>query len=99
MTVLVLKKDLDCQKCSARKKEVHGYYGLPEGDTRWEFEGEFLNICPARLVTLQSLQLIDAYFFFNKQILPHEGGYLDQTYPFVQAMRTISTEMANDAEQ
>jgi hypothetical protein len=54
----------------------------------WEFSR-----CPRSLVTIESIEYLNAYMFFAKGFLPNPGGWLDQPLKFIQAMRIIEQEM------
>jgi hypothetical protein len=54
----------------------------------WEFSR-----CPRSLVTIKSIEYLNAYIFFTKGFLPNPGGWLEQPLKFIQAMRLIEQEI------
>lgn len=57
-------------------------------------DGEDLYRCPVFLVTKETTELLEAFSMLERNILPVNGGWLDQSALYVEAMRCISKEVA-----
>ena len=60
----------------------------------WKIGDEEFSRCPRSLVTVNSVEYLNAYIFFEKRYLPNPGGWLDQPLKFIQAMKIIEREIA-----
>jgi hypothetical protein len=73
---------------------------------RWQIGCYSSSRCPIKELTEDGIMYLGYYKRYKKGILPINGGWLDQTQTFVEAMDIISKEasavekqMQKDAEQ
>ena len=79
---------LDCHRCTEQLQEVRGCHGFEPrmiGDI--EIRG-----CPAKAVTAESWELWEAFDFYNKNLFPYPGTYMDQPAAYMTAMKIIERE-------
>jgi hypothetical protein len=60
----------------------------------WEFSR-----CPRSLVTINSVEYLNAYIFFEKGYLPNPGGWMHQPLKFIQAIKIIEREIIKLKEE
>jgi hypothetical protein len=60
----------------------------------WKIGDEEFSRCPRGLVTINSIEYLNAYIFFKQGFLPNPGGWLEQPLKFIQAIRIIEREIA-----
>jgi hypothetical protein len=65
----------------------------------WKIGDEEFSRCPRSLITIKSIEYLNAYIFFEKGFLPNPGGWLDQPLKFIQAMRVIAAEVIKIKEE
>jgi hypothetical protein len=70
----------------------------PTATPQFEFEGENLDQCPMKFLKRQSLQYMRHFRFFQMGWLPQEGGIMDQTAKFVEAMEYLGIQFAKVKE-
>jgi len=65
----------------------------------WKIGDEEFSRCPRSLITIKSIEYLNAYIFLEKGFLPNPGGWLDQPLKFIQAMRVIAAEVIKIKEE
>ena len=60
---------------------------------RWEIGRYKLKRCPIKERTQEGLEYLESYKFYKIGKLPMQGGWLDQTQTFIEAMRIIDKEV------
>ena len=63
-----------------------------------EFEGEETGACPLTLVEDDTGQTLQMYSYHLKGLLPVQGGVLDQTSQYLQAMSVIAQAVEENQE-
>ncbi len=58
-------------------------------------DGERYFRCPLRIITRQTAEMLRYFRFYNDGYLPVEGGMLDQSAKFVQAIEIILSEVSD----
>ena len=55
---------------------------------------KYAGICVLSLISHEEMQLFqDVMRFLNQNVLPYEGGFLDQPAPFCQAVDVVAAEL------
>jgi hypothetical protein len=65
----------------------------------WKIGDEEFSRCPRGLVTITSIEYLNAYIFFKQGFLPNPGGWLEQPLKFIQAVRVIEQEVIKLKEE
>ncbi|MDD5108294.1 MAG: hypothetical protein PHC29_02110 [Candidatus Omnitrophica bacterium] len=99
MAVWLPKFGLDCQKCSDALKLERGCAADSNIPEMWKIGDWEFSRCPRGLVTIKSIEYLNAYIFFKEGFLPNPGGWLDQPLKFIQAMRLIAAEVIKIKEE
>ena len=66
---------------------------------RWVVGNYTFKRCPFKEITNKGMEYLQAYRFYKAGKLPCAGGWLDQTYSFVEAMGLIDKEVARVEKQ
>jgi len=82
--------NLNCHECDDKLKEERGCG--QKGLRAFWVGGERVFQCPMSLVHEESWALIKAYNFFEKGMLPNEGGWINQPNDYIQAMMILDNE-------
>ena len=93
MTIRVQELELDCQKCSEKKKRAWGC----EEETKEPFltiDKEEIRRCPLKLITVQSMDYIRFYGYYKEGYLPNAGGILEQPAKFLDTVTEIENILA-----
>ncbi len=99
MAVWLHKFKLDCRKCSDAQKEERGCEADSVIPGMWKLNDWEFSRCPKSLVTIKSIEYLNAYIFFEKGFLPNPGGWLNQPLKFIQVIRVIEAEIAKIKEE
>lgn len=75
-------------------KEINGCERDSNLGVRWEISNYKFSRCPLKEITQDGLEYLEAYRFYKNGILPIDGGWLDQSQCFVDAMGIIDIEVA-----
>lgn len=94
MAVYAVSNGVDCRTCFSGLQKQRG---CNEPIDRKIKVGRFESYrCPRVYLKGEVFNYIDAYEFYQKGMLPHEGGYLKQPMKFMQAMRIIDAVLAEN---
>lgn len=74
-------------------KEINGCDKDSPIPDRWIIRDYRLKRCPMKEVTSEGLEYLRAYKFYKNGVLPAQGGWLNQTNTFIQAVEIIDTEI------
>ena len=55
----------------------------------WTIDGEELTVCPKKAITPESFELLNWYAHYKNNLLPVNGGVLDQSAYYLDAMKHI----------
>ncbi len=99
MAVWLPKFKLDCHKCSDAQKQERGCEADSQIPGMWKIGDDEISRCPRGLVTIKTIEYLNAYIFFKQGFLPNPGGWLDQPLKFIQAMRVIEAEVMKLKEE
>lgn len=88
---------LDCRKCNEYLKKERGCTEDSFIPGKWidPFNPEeSFQRCPRTVVTPESYEYLDAYFFFKEaHKFPHAGGCGDQPAKYIQTIKIIASEI------
>ena len=93
------KLDLDCKTCTKEQKEERGCEHDSRVPKRWQVGDYVFQRCPIKEVGSDFFWYIKAYNFMEKGILPRQGGWLDQSNKFIEAMVFIQGEIQDGQKQ
>lgn len=87
----------NCRECDSQLQKERGC--VDNGLLPFDLGDERIFRCPLKLVTNMSWQLIQAYAFYKKNLLPNGSSYLAETQKYIDAMFTIDTKYAELEEE
>ena len=73
-------------------KEINGCEKDSTVGERWIIGQYQLKRCPIKEVTSEGLEYLEAYKFYKNGVLPMQGGWLNQSQSFIEAIRIIEIE-------
>jgi len=83
---------LECRRCTNEQRIERGCDEDSPIPGYWKFDEFETNRCPVRLVTKNSLRLIEAFLYFKQGLLPNAGGWMDQPAKLFEAFEVIEAE-------
>ncbi|MCX5711769.1 MAG: hypothetical protein NTY47_01695 [Candidatus Omnitrophica bacterium] len=93
MAIQLTGLGLDCRSCPPQSKIERGC----EEDSPISGYGKFdefeVSRCPVKLITMQSVRMLEAFSFYEKGYLPNSGGWMDQPEKLLEAIAVIETEL------
>ena len=86
----------NCRECDEVLKRERGCD--EKGLLPFQIDGERVFRCPLKLVTETSWQLVEAYNFYKKNLLPNGSIYLNESRKYLDAMMVLDGEYASIQE-
>ena len=86
----------NCRECDEVLKRERGCD--EKGLLPFQIDGERVFRCPLNLVTETSWQLVEAYNFYKKNLLPNGTIYLNESRKYLDAMMVLDGEYASIQE-
>ncbi|MDD4873881.1 MAG: hypothetical protein PHE15_02760 [Dehalococcoidales bacterium] len=99
MAVQVMEAGLDCRKCINEEKEERGCEKDSPIPGYWKFDEFETSRCPVKLITKQSIRLLEAFLHFKQGFLPNAGGWMDQPAKLFEAFEIVETELRKIQEK
>ena len=65
----------------------------------FDLDGQAYYLCPWRVITPETIELIRHYWFFKDGLLPIGGGLWDQTEIFIEGIEVLRAEFNARHEQ
>ena len=93
MAVNVQEFGLDCRKCDDKLKQERGC--KDKGIVPFYVGEEVYFRCPLKLVTTVSWDYIEAYRFYEKNMLPNGKGWIEECQKYLDAMIIIDNEISS----
>jgi len=78
--------DLNCLKCN---KQIQKIRGCDEKGQEVTIEGFTVDRCPLRFIGQDTLEQMNAYYCWKRNILPQGTGWLQQPMKFLNLMMII----------
>lgn len=91
LAAAVLVKGLSCRECKS-KAGCESDSPVP----LYTIDGEDIFRCPLKLITSESYIYMQFYHHYKNGYLPVQGGILDQSSKFLEAMDIIENEISRE---
>lgn len=85
---------IECSSC--KHQDCDGSKGQW---STWEIDGKTLGRCPLTLIEKGTHETLQAYSHYLKGYLPVQGGILDQTSQFVEAVKVIEASIEENRKE
>ncbi len=90
MAVELSKLRLNCQSCNDAQKIFRGCNG--NGKLTFKYEDKVIDVCPRRLVTHQTSEYVQQYYWFKRKMLPFPGSWMQHPAKLIDIFTILESK-------